>query len=100
MKRILALTLSIMSLGVFASSGQVYAENSTIPTKSDFSANSSEPQVRIRIGQNRRRYGRFRTVRQTRFVRYGRRTYRETLLVRYYPNGRTETTLLSRERVS
>ncbi|HUS11229.1 MAG TPA: hypothetical protein VMZ30_12255 [Pyrinomonadaceae bacterium] len=41
-----------------------------------------------------------RTVRTTRIVRGGYRTYRETYLVRYFPNGRTDTTLISRQRIS
>ena len=45
-----------------------------------------------------RRYSR-RTVTRSRLVRYGRRLYRETYLVTYWPNGRTDTRLISRTRV-
>jgi hypothetical protein len=33
-------------------------------------------------------------------VRYGRRVYRETYLVRSWPNGRTNTVLISRTRIA
>ena len=46
-----------------------------------------------------RRYERRRSVTRTRLVRYGRRTYRETYVITYWPNGRTDTRLISRQRV-
>ncbi len=66
------------------------------------------PQIRIELGQRRRRYrrppwargervGYTRTF--TRVVRSGWRTFRETYEVRYLPNGRTQTRLISRVRV-
>jgi hypothetical protein len=67
------------------------------------------PQLRIRIGQrhNRRwrnreyrRNGYGRTYTQTRLVRRGYATYRETYQIRYLPNGETYTTLISRVRVA
>jgi hypothetical protein len=97
MRRILALTLACASLGIFASGAQAYSDKSSIPANVAVN-NSPDPQVRIRVGQ-RRRYGRSRTIQQTRLVRYGRRLYRETYVVRYLPNGRTQTTLISRELV-
>ena len=47
-----------------------------------------------------RRYGRQRSVTRSRLVRYGHRLYRETYLVTVWPNGRTNTRLISRTRVS
>jgi hypothetical protein len=38
-------------------------------------------------------------VTQTRLVRVGRRTFRETYQITYLPNGRTQTRLISRVRV-
>ena len=67
------------------------------------------PQVRVLVGQrnNRRwrnrewrRYGYGRMYVQTRLVRRGYATYRETYRVRYFPNGETYTTLISRVRVA
>ena len=67
------------------------------------------PQVQIRIGRQRRRdrdwdrargdrIGYVRTF--TRDVRHGFRLYRETYRVRYLPNGRTQTMLISRVRLN
>ncbi|HEX8283087.1 MAG TPA: hypothetical protein VF588_07015 [Pyrinomonadaceae bacterium] len=50
------------------------------------------------IWRNRNR-GRARVVTQSRLVRSGRRVYRETYQIRYFPNGRTSTRLVSRVRV-
>jgi hypothetical protein len=99
MKKLLGITLTLASLGAtgFAS------ETKT----ADFSgsnvaveANASPQWQRDR--DNRRGYesGRVRRVRQTRVVRLGRRMYRETYVVTYRPNGRTDTRLVSRVRIS
>ena len=62
------------------------------------------PQIRVQIGQrnNRRwrnrRYAR--TYMQTRLVRRGYATYRETYQIRQFANGETSTTLISRVRVA
>jgi hypothetical protein len=67
------------------------------------------PQIRVQIGQrnNRRwrnrefrRNGYARTYVQTRLVRRGYATYRETYRVQSLPNGQTYTTLISRVRVA
>ena len=96
MKRVLGLILALSSMGFVVSADAKTAnasnENSTI-------AASSAPQWQ----RNRRwdrRYERRRTVTRSRYVRYGRRLYRETYLVTYWPNGRTDTRLISRTRVS
>jgi len=74
-------------------------------TTSGMSA-ASDPQIRVQIGRNRRynrwdrRYNRrVRTVVSTRITRVGFRTYRETIRTTYLPNGRVETTVISRTRV-
>jgi len=49
-----------------------------------------------------RRYDRRYNRRQrtfSRVVRYGRRLYRETYLVTYWPNGRYDTRLINRSRI-
>ena len=78
-------------------------------------ARAGKPQVRIQIGRPRRRdrdrdwrdnrgdrvgYGYGRTIVQTRLVQSGWHTYRETYQVMYLPDGRTQTTLISRVRVN
>ena len=95
MKKLLVLTLTLASFGFLGlGTGAAEAKANTVTT----------PQVRIEFGQQRNRRWRnnrrVRTVRQTRIVRHGWRTYRETYLVRYLPNGRTQTTLISRERIA
>lgn len=94
MKRLLALTLTLASFG-FLGLGAAEAKSSSVT--------SPTPQIRVQIGPQRHRRGRdfrrVRTTRQTRIVHRGFHTYRETYLVRYLPNGRTDTTLISRERI-
>jgi hypothetical protein len=86
MKKLLALTLSLASVGFVASSTEAKAA-------------AAAPQVRVQIGQGRRYNRRVRVVNQTRLVRSGRQVYRETYQIRYLPNGRTQTRLISRVRV-
>lgn len=68
-------------------------------------AAKSEPQLyerqqTRRIQQNTRwnRRG-TRIVNRTRIVRSGGRVYRETIQIRYQPNGRTTTRVISRVRI-
>ena len=102
MKKLAAVALSIATLGIGVSAEakatDVSQQNSTV-------AASSVPQwQRDRYGRRNdrrydRRYNRQRSVTRSRLVRYGRRLYRETYLVTYWPNGRTNTRLISRTRV-
>ena len=95
MKRVLGLILALSSMGFVVSvdskTTNASNENSTI-------AASSAPQWQ-RNRRYDRRYERRRTVTRSRYVRYGRRLYRETYLVTYWSNGRTDTRLISRTRV-
>ena len=99
-KGVLGIALALFSMGFVAS-----AEAKTANVNNTLAANSS-PQWqydRYRDRDDRRydrRYDRRRTVTRTRYVRYGRRLYRETYLVTYRPNGRiVDTRLISRQRV-
>ena len=62
----------------------------------------SEPQLwqgrQTRRVQQINRRG-VRVVTQTRIVRAGRQRFRETVQIRYQPNGRTTTRVISRVRV-
>ena len=97
MKRVLGLILALSSMGFVISADakttNASNENSTI-------AASSAPQWQRNRRYENRRYERRRTVTRSRYVRYGRRLYRETYLVTVWPNGRTDTRLISRQRVS
>ena|SRR5215217_5558004 len=98
MKRVLGITLALLSMGFVVSAeakpADVSLQNSTV-------AASSAPQwQRDRYGRRYdRRYNRSRSVTRSRVVRYSRRIYRETYLVTYWPNGRTNTRLISRYRI-
>ena len=96
-KTLLGIALSIASIGVVGMASEAKAAPSNNSTTIE--ANASPQWQRDRYSRsiyNRRT----RTVRQTRVVRSGRRLYRETLLVTYFPNGRTDTRLISRVRIS
>ena len=97
MKKILGIALAIATLGIGVSAeakaSDVSQQNSTV-------AASPAPQwQRDRYGRRYERNNRRRSVTRSRLVRYGRRLYRETYLVTYWPNGRTNTRLISRTRV-
>ncbi len=110
MKKLLALTFSLAaslaSLGLAASPGLASEKGTLNAREVTMAAHATNPQLRIQIGRDRRDrrdrrwgWGRQRTVEQTRIVNYGGRTFRETYMVRYFPDGRTETTLINRERL-
>lgn len=99
MKRVLGIVLALSTLAVVpvaeAKAADVSRQNSTV-------AASSAPQwQRDRYGRryDRRYENRRRSVTRQRLVRYGRRLYRETYVVTYWRNGRTDTRLISRTRV-
>ena len=95
MKRLLGLSLSLASICFVASPAEAKAaEPSAAPATAAAAASAAAPQWR------RGRYNRrARVYTTTRLVRRGRRVYRETYQVRYLPNGRTVTRLISRVRV-
>lgn len=101
-KRVLGIALAIVSMGFVVSAEAKTADVSQV--NSTIAANAAPQWQRDRYGRryerrDDRRYNRRRTVTQSRYVRYGRRLYRETYLVTYWPNGRTNTRLISRQRV-
>lgn len=96
MKRLLALTLSLASIGFVASSAEAKtAERTASPAVTTPATATAAPQWSR--GRINRRGARVYTT--SRLVRRGRRVYRETYRVRYLPNGGTRTTLVSRVRV-
>jgi len=102
-KRVMGIALAIVSMG-FVVSAEAKTSNAS-QVNSTIAANAVPQWQRDRYGDRRydrrndRRYNRQRTVTQSRYVRYGRRLYRETYLVTYWPNGRSNTRLISRQRV-
>ena len=97
-KGILGIALAVVSMGFVASAE---AKTSDVSQLNTLAANAAPQWGRDRYDDRRydRRYNRRRTVTRARYVRYGRRLYRETYLVTYWPNGRTNTRLISRQRV-
>ena len=104
MKKLITLTLALASMGLFGLGSDL---------KTNTAVQAMPPQLRIQIGRRHRRwrdrdyenrgerigYGYGRTTVQTRLVQRGWHTYRETYQITYYPNGETQTTLISRVRV-
>ena len=103
MRKLLALTLSLATFGFVASSAEAKAAETSLAATTIVSTNALQPQIRIQLGQGRRRWRRndhrVRTVMQTRLVHYGWQTFRETYQTTYFPNGRVQTRLISRVRV-
>ncbi len=96
MKRILALALALGSIGVTASAAE---SNVTVAGDASVSRAAATPAAVQWRRNNRWGRNRVRVTTTTRLVRVGRRVYRETYQVRYLPNGRTQTSLISRVRV-
>lgn len=99
MKKILALALSLASLGFVASSAEAKTRGASVSPAVTIATNAAQGQWRNRDRWNRRNNHRVRVSTQTRLVRYGRQVFRETYQVRYLPNGRTQVRLISRVRV-
>jgi hypothetical protein len=97
MKKLLALALTLASFGLAASTAEASA--STISNSGVVATNAPQRQWRNRDRWDRRYNNRVRVTTQTRLVRYGRQVYRETYQIRFLPNGRTVSRLISRVRV-
>ena len=97
MKKVLGIALAIATLGIGVSTeakaSDVSQQNSTV------AASTAAQWQRDRYGRRYDRRSNRRSVTRSRLVRYGRRLYRETYLVTYWGNGRTDTRLISRTRV-
>ncbi len=72
----------------------------TIPSV-EAATETSQPNLQRDQYQQTNRYNRrgVRIVTRTRIVRQGFRTYRETIQIKYFPNGRTQTGIISRIRI-
>jgi len=98
MKRILGIAFALLTLGFVipaeAKTTTNFNENATV------TAANAAPQWQRNRGDRRWRNRNTRAVTRSRIVRVGRRVYRETYIVRYLPNGRVDTRLISRTRIS
>jgi hypothetical protein len=99
MRKLLGVTLALASLGFGGLSSGAKASESSANSATVLATGQNLQWERDRGGRRaNRRVVRTRT--QSRVVRIGRRLYRETYLVSYLPNGRTNTRLVSRVRIS
>ena len=97
MKKFLGLALTLASVGFAATSIEAKAAGSS---NSVAMVNVSKAAAAPAAVQWRnRRYRRASVRNYSRLVRHGRTVWRETYQVRYLPNGRTVTRLVSRVRV-
>jgi hypothetical protein len=94
MKKVLGMILALASMGFVVS-----AEAKTSTISHENTTVAASPASQWQRDRYNRRYHRGRSVTRSRVVRYGRRLYRETYVVTYWPNGRTDTRLISRTRV-
>ena len=98
-KGFLGIALAIVSMGFVASAEAKTADVSNSTVAANAALQWQRDRYRNDRRYDRRNNNRRRTVTRSRVVRYGRRLYRETYLVTYWPNGRTNTRLISRQRV-
>jgi hypothetical protein len=100
MKRLLVLILALVSFGFAGLSSEAKATELSANSATVLSASAGPQWQRDRWGRRVYRRRAVRTTTRSRVVRIGRRLYRETYLVSYLPNGRTNTRLVSRVRIS
>ena len=93
MKKLFTLTMLFAAMAFTAT----FADAQTRSIRQN---DSIQYQQTRRVQQNTR-YNRrgVRVVTRTRIVRVGRQRYRETYQIKYLPNGRTQTKILSRTRI-
>jgi len=98
MKRVFGIAFALLTLGfVVPTEAKTTANTNEIAT---VAANATPQWQRYRRWDRRYERRGARAVTRSRIVRVGRRVYRETYVVRYFPNGRTDTRLISRTRIS
>lgn len=92
MKKLITLSLLLVTFAfsaTFASAQSYYPQNDR----------NWRDNQRNNQRNNRWNNRRVRTVTQTRIIRQGFRTFRETIRITYLPNGRTRTQVISRTRI-
>ena len=100
MKKIVALALSIASIGFSTSVVNAKSAGASSSPVITVASSAPAPQWRNQDRWGRRNnHRRARVYVQSRLVRYGRAIFRETYQIRVMPNGRTITRLISRVRV-
>ena len=98
MKKLLALTLTLAAVGLAGIATEAKAASSSHVAAGVAVSNAAAAPAAVQW--RNRGYGRRARVRNySRLVRRGRTVWRETYQIRYLPNGRTVTRLVSRVRV-
>jgi hypothetical protein len=90
MKKLITLSMLIAS---FAFTATFASAQSYFPQRDRWDNNRRDND------RNRRNNRGVRVTTQTRIIRQGFRTYRETIQIKYFPNGKVTTKVLSRTRV-
>jgi hypothetical protein len=99
MKKFLGLVLALASIGFVGLGSEAQASEKTHAT-TVLSASAAPQWTYDRYGRRGYNRRRVRTTTRSRIVRYGRRVYRETYLVRYLSTGRIlDTRIINRVRI-
>ena len=95
MKKIFTLTMLFAAMTFTAMFAQAQSRQTQQRNNQQYEQNNRRNQ------QQNTRYNRrgVKVVTKTRIVRVGRQRYRETYQIKYLPNGRTQTKVLSRVRI-
>lgn len=102
MKKILVITLALLSIGFFSASELKAKESTAAAVITAYSPQQEMMTMRRQTSPARRandRNGRRAAATKSRLVRVGRRVYRETYRIVYRANGTTRTQLIRRVRV-
>ena len=93
MKKIITLSMLLVT---FAFTATFASAQSYFPQNDRYDRSQRDNRWEDRNWRNNRGV---RIVTRTRIVRQGWRTFRETIQIKYFPNGRTTTKIISRMRI-
>jgi hypothetical protein len=93
MKKIITLSMLLVT---FAFTATFASAQSYFPQNDRYDRSQRDNRWEDRNQRNNRGV---RIVTRTRIVRQGWRTFRETIQIKYFPNGRTTTKIISRTRI-
>ena len=93
MKKIITLSMLLVT---FAFTATFASAQSYFPQNDRYDRSQRDNR---RDDRNQRNNRGVRIVTRTRIVRQGFRTFRETIQIKYFPNGRTTTKVISRTRI-
>ena len=99
MKKILSLGLLLASIAFTGTFASAQSYNSSQQDRYNNDRNQRDNDRRDDRNDRNWNNRRVRITTQTRIVRQGRRTFRETIEIKRFPNGRTQTRVISRVRI-